>query len=228
MAEASNRRIPLVAFALIAAAAHEVNRQYCAALGDTSQPAWEDAPDWQKNSAALGVQLHLSGEYGPEASHENWMRQKLAEGWTYGPVKDADKKEHPCLVSFHLLPVEQKAKDFLFRGVVHALSTPATAVDDDTVPITTVDQFAAMLAGWHTPRAARLKHMLAIPAGSEVSVTEGVLDRTVVLEGDTLTAFKAGIYNGLDELGTLPFAVSAEGEATDEEPAPAGNDAAAS
>lgn len=31
----------------IARMAHEANRAYCQALGDDSQPAWEDAPEWQ-------------------------------------------------------------------------------------------------------------------------------------------------------------------------------------
>ncbi len=39
----------------IARVAHEVNRAYCQALGDNSQPAWEDAPQWQRDSAMLGV-----------------------------------------------------------------------------------------------------------------------------------------------------------------------------
>lgn len=104
----------------IARLAHEVNRAYCEALGDTSQPAWEDAPDWQKESAMLGVELHLSGDHGPEASHESWMAQKLADGWKYGPEKNPDTKEHHCMVPFNELPPEQQAKDFLFRGVVHA------------------------------------------------------------------------------------------------------------
>jgi hypothetical protein len=102
--------------------AHEVNRSYCEALGDLSQPAWEVAPEWQRSSARMGVDLHTMGDFGPEASHRSWATQKLAEGWQYGPVKDAEKKEHPCLVPFHELPPEQQAKDFIFRGVVHALT----------------------------------------------------------------------------------------------------------
>lgn len=106
----------------IARVCHEINRAYCLALGDTSQPSWEDAPQWQKESALLGVELHLNNpDAGPEASHESWMRQKLADGWVYGGVKDAAAKMHPCLVPFAQLPKEQQAKDFLFRAVVHAL-----------------------------------------------------------------------------------------------------------
>lgn len=106
---------------LIARVCHEVNRAYCQALGDMSQPAWEDAPKWQRESARMGVDLHTMGDFGPEASHISWARQKLDEGWAWGPVKNAEKKEHPCLVQFADLPREQKAKDYIFRATVHAL-----------------------------------------------------------------------------------------------------------
>lgn len=109
----------------IARVCHEVNRAYCQALGDTSQPTWADAPEWQRSSARMGVDLHTMGDFGPEASHISWMQQKQDEGWVYGPVKDAEKKEHPCMVPFDQLPREQQAKDFIFRAVVHAMSKVA-------------------------------------------------------------------------------------------------------
>ena len=106
----------------IARVAHEINRAYCAAIGDNSQPSWEDAPDWQKNSAVAGVEFHLANPSAwPDHSHQSWLAVKEAEGWTYGPVKDAVRKEHPCFVPYDALPVEQKAKDYLFRAVVHSL-----------------------------------------------------------------------------------------------------------
>lgn len=106
----------------IARVAHQVNRAYCQALGDYSQPGWEEAPEWQRESALLGVKLHTENPgAGPKASHESWMAQKVADGWVYGPVKLPEKKEHPCLVPFNELPVEQQAKDYIFRAVVHAL-----------------------------------------------------------------------------------------------------------
>jgi hypothetical protein len=111
----------------IARVCHEVNRAYCEALGDSSQPAWEDAPEWQRVSARMGVDLHQSGNFGPEASHIAWMRQKQDEGWTYGPVKAPEKKEHPCMVPFQDLSREQQAKDFIFRAVVHALRETSPA-----------------------------------------------------------------------------------------------------
>lgn len=107
---------------LIAKVAHEVNRAYCQALGDNSQPAWEDAPDWQKSSAMNGVELHANNpNAGPEASHNAWMAEKKENGWPYGPVKYPELLEHPCMVPFDKLPIEQQAKDYIFRAVVHAL-----------------------------------------------------------------------------------------------------------
>lgn len=116
-------RQPLLEPAEIARIAHEVNRAYCLALGDLSQLPWDEAPEWQRESAFAGVMLHLSNpDAGPEASHEAWAAHQLAKGWQYGPAKDVEAKTHPCLVPFAELPVEQQAKDFLFRSIVHALS----------------------------------------------------------------------------------------------------------
>ena len=106
----------------IAAAAHEVNRNYCLALGDTSQPEWDAASDWQKSSVVNGVKFHLANPTAlASASHESWSEEKQSSGWKYGAVKDAEKKEHPCFIPFEELPTEQKAKDYIFRGVIHAL-----------------------------------------------------------------------------------------------------------
>lgn len=106
----------------IAKVAHEINRAYCAALGDETQVAWEDAPEWQRASIISGVEMHLANpDATPEQSHESWLAQKLADGWAYGEVKDAEKKEHPCCRPYDELPAEQKSKDYLFRSVVHML-----------------------------------------------------------------------------------------------------------
>jgi hypothetical protein len=104
-----------------ARAAHEVNRAYCIALGDMSQPGWDDAPDWQKSSARNGVAGALAGNT-PEQSHEAWLADKRAAGWTYGPVKDPEKKEHPCFVPYADLPTSQRAKDALFVSTVREMA----------------------------------------------------------------------------------------------------------
>lgn len=107
----------------VARIAHEVNRAYCRAIGDNSQPAWQDAPNWQRQSAINGVKFHLGNPgAGPAASHNSWLREKLENGWRYGPVKDPEKKEHPCCVPFEELPREQQAKDYLFEALVNSMA----------------------------------------------------------------------------------------------------------
>lgn len=104
-----------------ARAAHEANRAYCEAIGDQSQVLWKEAPEWQRTSAVNGVRGVLAGNT-PKQSHEGWLEEKRATGWKYGPIKDPEKKEHPCFVPYVELPPEQQAKDFLFVGVVKAMA----------------------------------------------------------------------------------------------------------
>lgn len=106
----------------IARICHEVNRSYCEAIGDFSQVPWEEAPKWQKESAIQGVLAHIENpDMTPEMSHEAWMGVKAREGWVYGPRKDEEKKEHPCMVPYHALRADQQVKDHLFRSLVHAM-----------------------------------------------------------------------------------------------------------
>src|ERR1700692_2357453 len=95
----------------IARVCHEVNRAYCASQGDLSQPSWETAPPWQRDSAIKGVRFTLDHpDAKPSDSHESWLAEKRADGWKYGSVKNPDAKEHPCFVPYYELPKEQKAR----------------------------------------------------------------------------------------------------------------------
>lgn len=106
---------------LCAMAAHEMNRIYCLSLGDGSQTDWEHAPQWQKDSAIKGVEGVLAGN-GPAESHESWLEEKRTTGWKYGPVKDPEKKEHPCFVPYSELSPEQREKDLIFVTAVRSMA----------------------------------------------------------------------------------------------------------
>lgn len=107
----------------IARVAHEVNRAYCRALGDYSQLEWDEAPQWQRDSAINGVRYHIDNPgSSPADSHNNWLKEKRAEGWVYGDVKNPDKKEHPCMMPYGDLPLTQRVKDYLFIGVVRSMT----------------------------------------------------------------------------------------------------------
>jgi len=109
-------------FEFIASTCHEVNRVFCEFMGDNSQPTWDEAPQWQKDSAISGVRFHAANpDAGDSATHDNWMRDKIADGWVYGEVKDPEAKTHPCLVPFEELPRHQQFKDRFFGTIVRQM-----------------------------------------------------------------------------------------------------------
>jgi hypothetical protein len=44
-------------------------------------------------------------------THENWAKQRMAEGWRWGPRRDDAKKEHPSLVPYEQLSESEKEYD---------------------------------------------------------------------------------------------------------------------
>lgn len=44
-------------------------------------------------------------------THDVWAKGRIAQGWTYGPVRDDAKKETPCLMPYDELPESEKDYD---------------------------------------------------------------------------------------------------------------------
>lgn len=106
----------------IAKTCHEANRIWCQANGDDSQKHWQDAEQWQRDSAIKGVEFRINNpNAGHDAQHKSWMEEKVNDGWVYGDVKDAEAKTHPCIVPFEQLPEFQQKKDSLFCAIVDSL-----------------------------------------------------------------------------------------------------------
>ncbi|MGY8830117.1 MAG: RyR domain-containing protein [Pseudomonadales bacterium] len=135
----------------IAKVAHQINLAYCLSLGDSSVPLWDEATEEHRNSLLFGVDMHLANpDATPEQSHESWLAQRVADGWVYGEVKDAEAKTHPCCLPYAELPPEQKAKDYLFRAVVHALRDepdPVVASVAEPQPVARVAQVVVVSVG---------------------------------------------------------------------------------
>jgi len=117
--QGAEQEFVIACIATVAEYAHQVNKGLCEGLGDFSQPDWNDAPDWQQQSAIDGV-VHVlkNPDTTPEQSHKNWMAQKVRDGWVYGAEKNVDLKMHPCMVSYDKLPEAQRLKDHVYLAVV--------------------------------------------------------------------------------------------------------------
>ena len=106
----------------IARVCHEANRVVQLIAKDPApSPAWDSAPEWQRESAVEGVREAQAGAT-PEQLHESWCAFKAKAGWVYGETKDSDAKTHPCLVAYADLPLDQRQKDSVFHSLVAALS----------------------------------------------------------------------------------------------------------
>lgn len=46
-----------------------------------------------------------------ENAHEIWAKQRMSEGWTWGPQRDDKGKKHPDLVPYKDLPESEKEYD---------------------------------------------------------------------------------------------------------------------
>lgn len=59
----------------------------------------------------LPEELNMLVEAIAENVHEVWAKSRMEQGWTLGPERDDQLKQHPCLVSYAELSEEEKDYD---------------------------------------------------------------------------------------------------------------------
>ena len=65
---------PFIDVTATARICHEVNRAYCASIGDSSQVSWDEAEDWQRDSAVKGVLFAIEN---PDVTPKQQMKDVL-------------------------------------------------------------------------------------------------------------------------------------------------------
>lgn len=63
------------------------------------------------SSVTLSPEILALGEELAKNVHEVWSAGRMAEGWTYGPVRNDARREHPCLLPYEELPESEKEYD---------------------------------------------------------------------------------------------------------------------
>lgn len=43
--------------------------------------------------------------------HDVWAETRIRDGWSYGPTRNDERKEHPCLVAYEELPESEREYD---------------------------------------------------------------------------------------------------------------------
>ena len=59
----------------------------------------------------LSDELNELREAIAENAHDVWAVERQAQGWTYGPQRDDNKKQTPCMVAYSQLPDSEKKFD---------------------------------------------------------------------------------------------------------------------
>uniref|UniRef100_A0A3P8ULT3 MIR domain-containing protein n=1 Tax=Cynoglossus semilaevis TaxID=244447 RepID=A0A3P8ULT3_CYNSE len=80
-------------------------------LGPTvtlSQAAFTPTPV-DTSQIVLPPHLERIREKLAENIHELWVMNKIELGWTFGAVRDDNKRQHPCLVEFSKLPEQERS-----------------------------------------------------------------------------------------------------------------------
>lgn len=86
---------------------------------DIVSEKWENATPDQRSSSRRAVVWRLQNPNAlPNEQHDQWMRDRIANGWVYGEVKDTERKTHPCLVPYEELPEGERLKDELVGVIV--------------------------------------------------------------------------------------------------------------
>lgn len=94
---------------------------------------------------------------------------------------------------------------------------------EEAMPINTMDQLAFLIASWFEGNRAQLDHLLEVPDGTSISVqlSEDGPQEELVLTGDVLKGFRAGMIVAASIFDALPFAADVT-EVSNDDPAPQG------
>jgi RyR domain len=63
------------------------------------------------SNISLTCEIRTLTELLAKNTHDVWARQRIADGWHYGPKRDDSLKEHPCLVPYEELSDSEKEYD---------------------------------------------------------------------------------------------------------------------
>jgi hypothetical protein len=63
------------------------------------------------SSISLPSEIESLVEQLAEHVHDKWAQERIVQGWSYGPARDDEKRQHPSIVPYCELPDEEKVFD---------------------------------------------------------------------------------------------------------------------
>lgn len=102
----------------IAQECHAKNNELMMMNGEEQRGSWETLDRHTKFITLKSVIKALENpNLTAKEMHDEWMNNKIEDGWKFGDVKDAELKTHPLIIDFELMNDIDKMKDQNFIDV---------------------------------------------------------------------------------------------------------------
>lgn len=104
---------------LLAQQVHEVNTVFSTQILGEDKKEWALLTNEQRAALVKVVRKTIAEKIeDPEKAHENWLKEMVGEGWSFGPEFDETKKTHPNMVTYDQLEKGQQTKDYLYLAIL--------------------------------------------------------------------------------------------------------------
>lgn len=102
----------------IAQECHYKNNELMVMNGEEPNPPWDTLDRHTKFMTFKSVLKALENpNLTAKDMHDEWMKNKISDGWTFGDVKDKEQKTHPLIIDFDLMNDIDKMKDQSFINI---------------------------------------------------------------------------------------------------------------
>ena len=102
----------------IAQECHNKNNELMMMNGEEQNGNWDSL---DRHTKFINLKSVIKALENPDLTakdmHDEWMNNKIADGWKYGDVKDPELKTHPLIIDYDLMKDVDKMKDQIFIDV---------------------------------------------------------------------------------------------------------------
>ncbi len=139
-------------------------------------------------------------------THDIWSRQRLAEGWLYGPKRNDDKKTHPCLIDYDDLPESEKKydRDTASEALKSVIKLGFRILDPvKAEKAETTEDLISLANRLREPDVMATNELISLWLGHEPGRWSGIpeiyllLGKSILKKGDALLAYDI-LTKGLD------------------------------
>ena len=113
---------------LLARLVHAVNHEYCKIIGETHQVPWDELEEKERTKfeevfAHLLTHEKYDNIRSPEGTHNNWLEDKLKNGWQYGTSVSKEERCSTYVLPYNALTAEKKFKSVFVSHLIDALES---------------------------------------------------------------------------------------------------------